>query len=131
MKRPAVVALAGAVVMGCGPSEPPPPPTIEVTAIGTEPFWSVEVATNTITLRQLDGPVLVFPSVPATSRNQVRAWQTRRSANEPLFELVVLPGECSDGMSDRRYPWQARVRYDGLRLAGCAMPGAARARRSL
>ena len=42
------------------------------------------------------------------------------TAGETRLVLRLTPGECSDGMSDRRYGYLAEVWIDGETLKGCA-----------
>jgi uncharacterized membrane protein len=113
-----------------------PPRVVVFTALGTEPFWNVEVASDVVRLRRPNAPDVVVPAIAPqwlrapgdTSRvldsvATPRLWRSRRSSNDPVLELLVTPGSCSDGMSDRTYPFTARMVYGALTLTGCAMPG--------
>jgi uncharacterized membrane protein len=93
-------------------------------ALGTEPFWAVE-------LRQ---DALVYSGV---DRPEQRAPRPRRaiSADEAVFSgitdagaaltVTLTPLACSDGMSDRVYPLTARVQIGPERLSGCVASAAA------
>lgn len=81
-------------------------------ALGTEPFWSVTVANGRMTYDTPEGGF----SVPAPAPSETgdgRIYQTRR------LTLHIWHGECSDGMSDRRYAETVRVEADGRTLNGC------------
>jgi heat shock protein HslJ len=81
-------------------------------ALGTEPFWSVTIANGRMTY---DSPERRF-SVRAPRGRETgdgRIWRTRR------ITLHVWHGECSDGMSDTRYPQTVRAVVDGRTLQGC------------
>jgi uncharacterized membrane protein len=92
-------------------------PEETVTLIGTEPFWNLAVA---------DGE-----GVWATPDNQsgTRFAVTRFAGNNGLglsgtldgkdFTATLTPGECSDGMSDRRFPFVATIALGGETLKGC------------
>ena len=45
---------------------------------------------------------------------------TRINISGKPFVLEVSPGECSDGMSDRRYGHVARFVIEGAEYRGCA-----------
>lgn len=88
-------------------------------ALGTEPFWAVEMRPD----------VLIYSGV---DRPEQRAPNLRRmvSADEAVFRgttqtgaalvVILTPVACSDGMSDRVYPLTARVEIGSERLSGCA-----------
>lgn len=90
-----------------------------ITAIGTEPFWSFA----------LDGSTLVF----SEPEKQDRTAQARRTAidgrtiieamakGEP-FRAEITRAVCSDGMSDRTYPFAVTVVLGERKLHGCAAP---------
>ena len=87
-------------------------------ALGTEPFWHLDV----------DGDSFIY----TTPENQAGlALAGTRSAiaggvdirgihgGQP-FVLRVRPGDCSDGMSDNRYPMTAELALGSELLKGCA-----------
>lgn len=89
-----------------------------ITALGTEPFWSAEII----------GTEMVY-STPENIEGR-RFELTRFAGNGGLgftgsfdgsvMQLTVTPGECSDEMSDRTYPFTATMKIDEALLAGCA-----------
>lgn len=125
MARRLVALLGLSLVAGCATADMPGPRLGGVDldqplrALGTEPFWAVELRPE----------VMIYSGV---DRPEQRAPNPRRmaSADEAVFrgttqtgsELVVTltPAPCSDGMSDRVYPLTARVQIGGERLSGCA-----------
>lgn len=84
---------------------------------GTEPFWGIEI----------NGDALVFSSPEDIDGTEVTA--TRFKGNNGLgfsatldgqaLEIAVTPGQCSDGMSDRLYPFTATVNLGDATLFGC------------
>lgn len=106
MRAPALaLLLAGCATVSAADDEP-------YRALGTEPFWSITVAGGRMTY---DSPEGGF-SVPAPAPQELgdgRIYETRR------ITLQVSHGECSDGMSDRRYPQTVRAVIDGRELRGC------------
>ena len=88
-------------------------------ALGTEPFWALDVDASGLRFITPDDTTGIrFPPIaPAVSTDTV-VWsvQTERSA----IEVRVWPEKCSDGMSDREYPYAARVIIAGTTYRGCA-----------
>lgn len=86
--------------------------------VGTEPFWSVRI----------EGMTLLFatPTDPAGRKlagsveREEGALQFRGEDRGRPFALRLVRGECSDGMSDRRYAYRADFEIDGARYRGCA-----------
>jgi len=81
-------------------------------ALGTEPFWSITVASGRITYESPEGGF----SVRAPRGQELgdgRIWETRR------ITLQASNRECSDGMSDTVYPQTVRATVDGRALRGC------------
>ena len=92
----------------------PSAPAAEYRALGTEPFWGL----------QLTGREMIFTTAEGqrVSEKQPRPihgfagdiYQGRR------IHLNIVRGVgCSDGMSDRRYPDKVQVDVDGTRWNGC------------
>jgi uncharacterized membrane protein len=96
--------------------------TASISALGTEPFWALEVSPTE------DGYEAVF-TTPQDMEGEPFA-VSRFAGNNGLsfsgelageaFQLALTPGECSDGMSDRTYPYTATVRRGEETLYGCA-----------
>jgi uncharacterized membrane protein len=89
--------------------------------VGTEPFWGARIEGRCVTYSHPE------------DQDGTRIW-TRHSAGpsgggtwsgelgKRRFELVVRPHPgCSDGMSDRRYPFAAELTVNGERRLGCAL----------
>lgn len=96
-------------------------PSAAITAVGTEPFWDLEVGPSE------DGYEANFSS--ADTQDSTRFAVTRFAGNNGLgfsgewrdgvFSLALTPGDCSDGMSDRSYPYTATVLLGEVTLYGC------------
>lgn len=96
--------------------------TASISALGTEPFWAVEID-------PADGGHEAVFTTPEAMEGQAFA-VTRFAGNNGLgfsgelagepFQLALTPGECSDGMSDRTYPYTATVLRGDTTLYGCA-----------
>jgi len=92
-----------------------------VTLLGTEPFWNLRVEGNT--------------GIWTTAENEAGSRLTleRFAGNNGLgfsgalegepFTATLTPGECSDGMSDRRFPFVATIALGGETLEGCGYTG--------
>lgn len=122
-----LLAACGQAPMGSTEQAPPPadaPMAVgpdysgDFDAVGTEPFWNVKVRPGGLTLARPDQPK-VAPANPGVRVDGDQAvWDG--SAGEQRLVLRLTPGECSDGMSDRRYSYMAEVWIDGETLKGCA-----------
>lgn len=85
---------------------------------GTEPFWGGEVSGTALrysTPENIDGATIEV--VRFAGRNGL---SFSGSLDGSDFVLAVTPGECSDGMSDRAYPFVANLQVTGETRAGCA-----------
>lgn len=92
-------------------------PQEAVTMAGTEPFWSLKIT----------GAQALW----TTPDNQpgTRLAVTRFAGNNGLgfsgtldgkaLTATLTPGNCSDGMSDRSFPYVATIALDGATLRGC------------
>lgn len=88
-----------------------------VTLLGTEPFWNLRVEGNT--------GIWTTPENEAGSRLTLERFAGNNGLGfsgalegEP-FTATLTPGECSDGMSDRRFPFVATIALGGETLEGC------------
>ena len=85
---------------------------------GTEPFWGGEAGNGEAlytTPENIDGTR--FAVTRFAGNNGVSFSGTIEGA---AFDLMVTPGECSDGMSDRAYPFVATLTVGGEQRNGCA-----------
>jgi uncharacterized membrane protein len=92
-------------------------PTEVVTLTGTEPFWNLRIEGS--------------EGVWSTPDNQpgTRLSLSRFAGNNGLgftgtlegqaLSAALTPGECNDGMSDRRFPFVATIALGGETLTGC------------
>lgn len=140
MKKAATV-IATLALAACQPQDPtgspaPPPadaplvtPTAQgqvsdfsqpITALGTEPFWSLSLDGTTFRLTGLDRPELVA-TAPGAAIQSGRAVWIARAADGRQLTVTIYVSECSDGMSDRRYPMTAEVVLLNETLRGCAI----------
>lgn len=89
---------------------------------GTEPFWSMIIARPQIIYTSMEGDTLRF------DYKQARQASGRQEGHVQVFELgdgqqLVLRRTnqcpCSDGMSDREYPYQATLVLKEKVMEGC------------
>jgi uncharacterized membrane protein/heat shock protein HslJ len=118
------ITLAACQTYPPGPGYPPgsPPPGYpqgEATyrAIGTEPFWDLEIGRDMVfTDRGNDNFRVVQPTPRPINGIAGEIYQT------PRLNVNIVHGSCSDGMSDRTYPDSVQVRVDGREFRGCGAP---------
>ncbi|NJL61588.1 MAG: hypothetical protein HC903_06880 [Methylacidiphilales bacterium] len=89
---------------------------------GTEPFWSVEVTKRGIVYSTPDNRKQTFSYVEPISasgrtRDTVRVYQLRGKNN---ILIIKKQNTCSDGMSDREYPYSTTLILGNQVLDGCA-----------
>lgn len=88
-------------------------------ALGTEPFWAARIEGRCVTYMtpENQGGTRVWTQFSGTAQHG--RW-TGALGGRP-FELRTRPEQdCSDGMSDKRYPMGATVMADGKEMRGCA-----------
>ena len=99
-------------------------------ALGTEPFWAV-ISNGTGTGETATGAGLRYSTPENIDGTQVMIEdETVQPALRRLtgtmdgksFAIELTVGQCSDGMSDRVYPYTVRLAIEGESLAGCARP---------
>ncbi len=105
-----------------GPGQPTYPapgyPTGQATyrAIGTEPFWDLEIGPN-LTFTDRGNNVSVVQMTPQPIQGTAGPiYRTQR------LEVNVTHTRCSDGMSERSYPDTVNVYVDGRQYRGCGAP---------
>lgn len=99
--------------------EPAPPPGAPAAgtyrALGTEPFWSLDIGPKEIVFNEANAPGR--PVVQPTPRPIIgfagEIYQT------PRINVNIVHSRCSDGMSDRVYPDRVQLTVDGRRFEGC------------
>lgn len=85
---------------------------------GTEPFWGGEVTGNTLTYSTPENQAGVAIPVSRFAGHGGISWTGEYEGAR--FALAVTPGKCSDGMSDRTYPFVVTLAVSGEQRSGCA-----------
>ncbi len=98
-------------------------PEASITAAGNEPFWGLEIGPAK------GGRHKARFTTPEDSIGR-EFYVTRFAGNNGLgfsgeltgvpLQVAITPGECSDGMSDRTYPFAATVAVGETTRLGCA-----------
>lgn len=131
--------LAAAVLLAAcqpkapdGASAPPPdnaptaaaPATVmdiskPITARGNEPFWALVIDGVTLKLTRPDHPDLIAQASGAAIEGGRAVWIAKGPGGEQLT-VTLYASDCSDGMSDLKYPMSAEVAVLNETLQGCA-----------
>lgn len=85
---------------------------------GTEPFWNGTVERGAFTYTtpdNMDGTTTAVTRFAGRGGLSFSGELDGRS-----LDLLVTPGECSDGMSDRNYPYVATLQVGSEQRSGCA-----------
>lgn len=90
--------------------------TIHLT--GTEPFWGGTVENGRFIYTTPENQAGEAIAVERFAGNSGLAFSGTRSGKPA--DLIVTRGSCSDGMSDRTYPYTATLRLDAEQRSGCA-----------
>ena len=127
-----------ACLSGCAPVAAPKPLPMPPSAtaplplrlVGTEPFWGVLLKDGALSFDAVDRGAIraQIASVRVEGRTTVFRTPAPNAVFPVAVRAAVTPGDCSDGMSDRTYPYSAvvEVDYAGARPAetwrGCGGP---------
>ena len=96
-----------------------PAPEKRFQALGTEPFWSVEVMPKG-RLKYSTPDMLNGVVVSSVEKRQGERVQYIARFNGKPFTLDIVPDTCSDGMSDTVYPYKVTFVHSGRTDHGCA-----------
>lgn len=137
--RPVPAVLAVLALAACSPADQPDLPDAPsepalvlggvdlakpVRALGTEPFWSVELTGTEMVYTSPEPPEQRAPQPNPVVQGTTATWEAETAAGTAL-NVTLVATECSDGMSDRTYPLTAMVKIGDLELTGCAASSAA------
>lgn len=85
---------------------------------GTEPFWGGSVSRERLTYEtpeNIEGSTIAVRRFTGQGGLGYSGTLDGRS-----FDMTITPGECSDGMSDRTYPFTVTLRIGEDTRFGCA-----------
>lgn len=87
--------------------------------VGNEPFWNLQIDSTGLRLRTPEDTAgKVFGFTHAVRVGDSLRWNSVGDAG--VIEAVVAPEKCSDGMSDKTWPFRARVVIGKTTYTGCA-----------
>lgn len=124
MKARLVQLALLAALAGCGPDEEvrsasgPAAIPENFHALGTEPFWGLTVTGVGARYSTPEITEEIARDVVRSASSGVETVSGR--LGQLPFRLTVRPERCSDGMSDRVYPFAAELRLGERTLQGCA-----------
>ncbi len=89
-------------------------------ALGTEPFWALDIDSTGLRFTTPDDTSgkRFPPNAPTPMAGDTLVWMAESDLT--AVHVRIWPEPCSDGMSDRSYPWTAIVRVAGTTYRGCA-----------
>jgi len=95
--------------------------TASIATLGTEPFWGIDIEpiddgfqARYTSPENLDGSLF---SVTRFAGNNGLGFSG--DLNGEAVQIALTPGQCSDAMSDRSYPYTATVTIGERTLLGC------------
>jgi uncharacterized membrane protein len=105
---------------GDAPESTPSPTAFpaKFTGLGTEPFWSIVVDGTTLVWSSMNDPVERRATVSRLERGGIL--RLAGSLDGKPMSATLWQQQCSDGMSDRRYPYALEVKIGQQKLSGCA-----------
>jgi uncharacterized membrane protein len=95
-----------------------------ITAHGTEPFWGLTIDGKAFKLTRPDHPDVVAEAPGAAIASGRAIWIAKTPEGQQIT-VTLYDSECSDGMSDLKYPMTAEVVMLNESLRGCAAKTAA------
>ena len=87
------------------------------TALGTEPFWDIQVAGRTLTYSGPDIETKVMEAERTTSGETATYTGNHEGT---AFKLTMTRGSCNDGMSDNEYQYKVEWTFGDQTNQGCA-----------
>lgn len=93
--------------------------------IGTEPFWGLLIseAEGGLFLKNMGDQLgKTFPWTRPQQSGDTWTYRSVDPASGEKLTAIVRRQVCSDGMSDRNYPFTVEVRVGETTLQGCAVP---------
>lgn len=85
---------------------------------GNEPFWSGRASGGSLTYSTPENRQAATIAVSRFAGRNGLSFSG--DLDDRPFVLAITPGQCGDGMSDRRYPYTVTLQVKGERREGCA-----------
>jgi uncharacterized membrane protein len=111
---------AAAPSPGAAQELPPVPAAFrgDFDAVGTEPFWAARIRADGITIMQPDAQPVIAPNQAPRMAGPQAVWASM-AGDEPVL-VAMVEQDCSDGMSDRVYPYAVELQLGDQTFIGCA-----------
>jgi uncharacterized membrane protein len=93
-----------------------------ITLTGTEPFWGIRIEGSSATYstpENIEGTAFEVSRFAGNSGLGLNG-----TLDGEAVTITVTPGDCSDGMSDRTFPFTATVKLGESTLEGCGYTSA-------
>lgn len=89
---------------------------------GTEPFWGMELSYSRadVSFAFNEREIRAGFSAPTSPAGRTNNWLRTRFEQETEF-LLIEAETCSDGMSDKNYPYSILVKLEDNLIAGCCI----------
>jgi len=117
-EKPADTAAPSATSVAAPPAAvttaPASPYGGDFKGVGTEPFWGFEIRGGKLKFSRMDATDVTAVDPVITVADNIATWSW------PGVTISLTEGACSDGMSDKSYPYKAVVRLKNETLSGCA-----------
>ena len=114
MTKAVMILMAASALAGCATTASAPPASATYRALGTEPFWSLEIDSRMMRFTTASGEAPVSEPTPRVIHGFAgEIYQGKR------IRVNIVHGKCSDGMSDRIYPDSMQLGVDGRSYTGC------------
>lgn len=114
-----LAAIALLALAGCATLPPAEPGTV-YRALGTEPFWALELTGREMVFTEANAPgVRIAEAQP----RPIHGFAGDIYQGQRINLNIVRGQRCSDGMTDRIYPDRVQVRVDGRSFEGCGGEG--------
>jgi len=92
-------------------------PDAVITLTGTEPFWGIQIRGGQANYANPDHPEGTDFAVTRFAGNNGLGFSGTLEGE--AVTVTLTPGQCSDGMSDRAFPYVATVALGEETLRGC------------
>jgi uncharacterized membrane protein len=96
-------------------------PDDTVTLTGTEPFWTLTIEGGKGNWTTPENPSGTAFSLSRFAGNNGLGFSG--TLDGEALTATLTPGNCSDGMSDRRFPYVATIALGGRTFEGCGYTG--------